>query len=149
MAIAAMSSTNTVKVRLEDWFLAEIRSWPIAPAGWIADRDRRYPLSPLGLIFGCAQAGIDVLARSLSDRQIDHNITCQLTAQLDQLQTAAAAALTLGESSESAYSQKIALRGRAIALMNRCAQAAIIATSGAANALDHPAQRVLRRIAGV
>ncbi|WP_121968145.1 acyl-CoA dehydrogenase family protein [Leptolyngbya sp. BC1307] len=139
MAIAAMASTNTVKIRIEDWFLADDQMVAHRPAGWIAQRDRHYPLSPLGLIFGCTQAGIDVLVRSLSRRQIDHDITCQLTAQLDQLKTAAAAALTLGE---AAYSQKIALRGQAIALMNRCAQAAVIATSGAANALGHPAQRV-------
>ena len=139
MAIAAMASTNTVRVRIEDWFLAESQVVAHRPVGWVAQRDRRYPLSPLGLIFGCTQAGIDVLVRSLSRRQIEHDISGQLTAQLDQLKTAAAAALTLGE---AAYSQKIALRGQAIALMNRCAQAAVIATSGAANALSHPAQRV-------
>lgn len=141
MAIAAIASTNTVQVHLENWFLAHDQVVAHRPAGWIEQRDRTHPLSPLGLIFGCAQAGIDVLGRSLAHRQIEHDITHQLSTRLSRLQSAAAQALPLPE---AAYRQKIALRGRAIALMNSCAQAAVIATSGAANTLSHPAQRVYR-----
>ena len=68
-------------------------------------------------------------------------IAQQLTAQLDQLQAELPEITALPE---TAYAQKIVLRGRAISLMNTCAQAAIIAASGAANMLGHPAQRVYK-----
>ena len=45
---------------------------------------------------------------------------------------------------EEAFDQKMALRGRALALMNTCAQAAVVASSGAANVLSHPAQRIYK-----
>ncbi len=40
--------------------------------------------------------------------------------------------------------QHLTLRGGAIALSGRCAHAAITVSAGAANYLDHPAQRVYR-----
>ena len=141
MALFAMSATRTVSVQLQDWFLPKQQVVGVRPAGWIAKRDRANPLSPLGLIFGCTQAGLDSLQSSLDRRQIDGAIANSLTAQLDQLQAELPSTMALPE---AAYAQKIALRGRAISLMNTCAQAAIIAASGAANVLGHPAQRIYK-----
>ncbi|MGB3573524.1 MAG: hypothetical protein WBA01_15890, partial [Phormidesmis sp.] len=45
---------------------------------------------------------------------------------------------------EDAFAEKMALRGQAIALMQTSTMAATVATSGAANAIAHPAQRVYR-----
>ena len=141
MALFAMSATRTVSVQLQDWFLPHQQVVGVRPAGWIAKRDHANPLSPLGLIFGCTQAGLDSLQASLDRRQIDGAIADSLRAQLDQLQAELPEITALPE---TAYAQKIALRGRAISLMNTCAQAAIIAASGAANVLGHPAQRVYK-----
>ncbi|MEL6815874.1 MAG: acyl-CoA dehydrogenase family protein [Cyanobacteria bacterium J06598_3] len=139
MALSGMAATNTVRVRLADWFLAD--DWVIGtrPAGWLAQRDRANPLSPLGLIQGCTEAAQAVTSESLRRRQITHNIEPQLAAQTLELfaQTPKMVALPV-----EAYEQKVAFRGQAIALMNTCAQAAVIASSGAANALNHPARRV-------
>lgn len=148
MALFAMSATNTVSVQLQDWLLPDQQMVGLRPPGWIAKRDHTHPLSPLGLIFGCTQAGIDSLQASLERRQIDgamakpaKGIAHPLTAQLTQLQQELPKMLALPETT---YRQKLALRGRAILLMNTCAQSAIIAASGAANVLGHPAQRVYK-----
>ena len=79
------------------------------------------------------------MGESLRRRQITHSIEAQLAAQTLALfsQTPDMVALPV-----DAYGHKVAFRGQAIALMNTCAQAAVIASSGAANALNHPARRV-------
>lgn len=141
MALSAMPSTNTVRVQLEDWFLPADYVVSLRPAGWLEDRDYANPLSPLGLMFGCALAALDAAKQSLSHRHIHHDVVAQLTAKLNQLQAQLPVAVALPK---AAYDQKMALRGQAIALMNTCAQAAVIASSGAANAASHPAQRVYR-----
>ncbi|MEM9091405.1 MAG: acyl-CoA dehydrogenase family protein [Cyanobacteria bacterium P01_F01_bin.53] len=141
MALCAMAATNTVQVKLQDWFLPDEQVVGQRPAGWIAGRDHANPLSPLPLMFGCTQASLDVLMRSLTRRHIDHDIVQKLGSRLEGLIAAQAEAVNLPI---SAYSKKIALRGKAISLMNTSAQAAIISASGAANALSHPAQRVYR-----
>lgn len=139
MRLAAMSSTNTVTVQLDNWVLPAAQVVGHQPKGWIEQRDHANPLSPLGLIFGCAQAGIDVLGQSLKRRDISHNIVARLKLKLAQLQTALPKIAALPD---SAYPQKLAFRAEAITLMNTCSQAAVVASSGAANALEHPAQRV-------
>ena len=141
MALCAMAATNTVQVKLQNWFLPDEQVVGQRPAGWIAGRDRANPLSPLPLMFGCTQASLDVVARSLTRRRIDHPIAQHLSARLDALQSARSERVNLPI---SAYKEKITLRGKAISLMNTAAQAAIISASGAANALSHPAQRIYR-----
>lgn len=141
MALVAMPSTCTVRVRLEDWFLASSEVVGVRPVGWLERRDHANPLSPLGMMLGCAQAGIDSTRQSLLRRQIASEAALRLSAQLNELWLELPKALLLPT---SAYAQKMALRGRAIALMNTCAQAAVIAASGAANTEAHPAQRIYR-----
>ncbi len=141
MALAAMPSTNTVRVRLKDWVLPADCVVGMRPADWIESRDRANPLSPLGLIFGCVQAGIDSAEQSLARRQIEHKIIERLKTRLHQLQVELPGTFALPETD---YDRKMALRGRAIALMNTCAQTAVIAASGAANMTTHSAQRIYR-----
>ncbi len=141
MALAGMAASRTVEVRLENWFLADEQVVGMQPAGWIERRDRANPLSPMGLIFGCSQAGIDALKISLNRRSIDHAIAQQLALKLAWLQMDLPRVAAL---SGEAYAQKMALRGQAISLMNTCAQAAIIAASGAANLANHPTQRIYK-----
>jgi len=141
MDLAGMAATNTVEVRLENWLLAEDQVVGMRPAGWLEGRDRANPLSPLGLIFGCTQAGIDALKVALKRRGIDHAIAGQLALKLAWLQMDLPRVAAL---SGEAYPQKLALRGRAISLMNTCAQATVLAASGAANGVNHPAQRIYR-----
>lgn len=141
MPLAGMAATRTVEVQLKNWFLASEQVLGMRPVGWLEARDRANPLSPLGLIFGCTQAGIDALKVSLKRRGIEHAIAQQLALKLAWLKMDLPRVAAL---SGEAYPQKIALRGRAISLMNTCAQAAMIAASGAANLASHPTQRIYK-----
>ena len=125
MKLAGMTATSTVEVRLVDWWLAAARVVGMRP----------------GLIFGCAQAGIDALTVALKRRGIEHAIAQQLAMKLAWLKMDAPRVMAL---SGEAYAQKLALRGRAIALMNTCARAATLAASGAANGAEHPTQRIYK-----
>ena len=141
MALMAMSATRTVSLSLKNYFLPNEQVVNLRPAGWIAQSDRANPLSPLGLILGCAQAGVGIAARSLSKRQIQHPLPAQLQHQIDSLWVELPKRHALPV---EAYDQKVEFRGNAIALMNTCAQTAVLASSGAANAIGHPAQRVYK-----
>ncbi|MEL7051155.1 MAG: acyl-CoA dehydrogenase family protein [Cyanobacteria bacterium J06588_5] len=141
MQLSGLAATRTVEVEMKDWFLPKQDVLGMKAPGWIHGRDRANPLSPLGLIFGCSQAGIDVLTEALERRHIDHGIAQQLEQKLASLQTDLPKVNALPEQD---FSQKVAFRGRAISLMNTCAEAAIIASSGAANLTSHPAQRIYK-----
>lgn len=141
MNLMGMASTNTVSLSLEHYSLSDEQVLDIKPKGWIQSRDRANPLSPLGLILGCAQAGLDIATQSLSKRQIEHALLNQLQEQVERTHFELPKVYALPT---EAYAQKVALRGKAIALMNTCAQAAVLASSGAANMVGHPAQRVYK-----
>ena len=139
MAMMGMAATRTVRVVLNEWFLSAENVVGRRPAGWLTDRDRENPLSPLGMILGCAAAACRVLRDSLEKRQIDLDLPEQLLATTQQLADDWERISALPASD---YEKKMALRGQAIAHMNQCAQAAMIASGGAANALSHPARRI-------
>ena len=141
LALMGMAATGTVSVSLNNHFLANEQVVGIQAAGWIQSRDRANPLSPLGLILGCAQAGLDAATQLLSKRKISHPLLAQLQTQIEQIWLDLPKAHALPTAH---YSQKVALRGQAIATMNTCAQAAVLAASGAANTVSHPAQRVYK-----
>ena len=143
MAMAGMAATSTVRVQLHNWFLPEEKVLGTRPAGWLPQRDRANPLSPLGMILGCSVGACRVLKVAMQRRQMTDDFIEQLTAELQAEREQIEKALeTTAALPESAYEEKIALRGRAIAFMNQCAQAAMIAAGGAANGLHHPARRV-------
>ncbi|PZO10000.1 MAG: acyl-CoA dehydrogenase [Leptolyngbya foveolarum] len=141
MALMGMAATGTVSVSLSDYFLADEQVVGTRPAGWIQLSDRTNPLSPLGLVLGCAQAGLSVAAQSLSKRQIDHPLPAQLQARIEQTWVELP---KLHDLPTEDYQQKVNFRGEAISLMNTCAQTAVLAASGVANTVGHPAQRVYK-----
>lgn len=141
MALLGMSATSTVSLSLSDYFLPDEQVIDVKPKGWIQSSDRANPLSPVGLILGCAQAGLSVAIQLLAKRQIEHPLPAQLQQQIAQAWLALPKMHALPI---AAYDRKVALRGEAIALMNACAQAAILSGSGAANTTGHPAQRVYK-----
>ena len=141
MPLMGMAATKTVSLTLKAHFLSDEQVVGVRPKGWLQSRDRANPLSPLGLILGCAQAGLDVATASLAKRQIEHPLPPQLQGQIDQAWETLKTACKLPTAD---YARKVALRGEAIALMNTCAQTAVLASSGAANMVGHSAQRVYK-----
>jgi alkylation response protein AidB-like acyl-CoA dehydrogenase len=140
MPLAAMNATQTVSAELKDWFLPEDCVAAIQPDGAIRENDRTNVLSHSAFALGCAQAGLDIV-ESVRRTKPFLAIASAQAALSDQLEDCRTAIYTAAERS---FEEKLRLRVSAIELAVRCAHAAVVVSSGAANALSHPAQRVYR-----
>jgi alkylation response protein AidB-like acyl-CoA dehydrogenase len=144
MRLAAMAAANTVSADLENFFLPEDRVALIREVGWIQNNDQINIAQQGAFAIGCAQAGLDILARNAEKRHIGSAQEAFeiLSEELSRLKTLTDEART--RVSEETTEERLQLRAWQIDLAVRCAHAAVTSSSGAANSLDHPAQRVYR-----
>jgi alkylation response protein AidB-like acyl-CoA dehydrogenase len=93
---------------------------------------------------GCALGGLDVLEGAYERRKEPFLASTLETLQTEleacRAETAAAQMLAGEETTE----ERLRVRAWAVDLAFRCAQAAIVCSSGASNSLKHPAQRIYR-----
>jgi alkylation response protein AidB-like acyl-CoA dehydrogenase len=144
MRLAAMETAQTVTVDFEGFFVPESRIVMIKPAGWIRDNDQINIALQGSFAMGCAQAGLDIL-RTNAERRQNPRLRATLVALTDELAQSKARAEELRHQiSEETTPERLALRATQIDLCFRCAQAAVVSSSGGANYLSHPAQRVYR-----
>ena len=141
--LAVMSVTNTVSATLQNWFLASDRVITIKPPGFIVEKDEKNVLTHGFFALGCAWAAIDIIQQVWAEKQLAflQQIWQSLTQEVNNCQQAM---LEATASEEQSFSQKLQLRAQSINLANKCSQAAVVACSGAANYISHPAQRVYR-----
>ena len=146
MALAAMASTNTVRVALENWFLPKDQVVDIKSPDWLPQRDRQGVLKAASFALGCAQASLDLWAMALEHKgwQSLRPAHEHLQSAVDHCLDTCLQAIDTPDPSTSAITHRHQLRAHAVALAGRCAQAVIAAIGGAANALSHPAQRLYR-----
>ncbi len=144
MRLAAMMAAGTVAVDLDGFFLPDERTIAIRPAGWIAQNDEINIAQQGSFALGCSQAGIDVLAGNAARRKLEfaERARARLQAERDAIREEAEG--WMGKASGENVAERLDLRARMIDLMVRCAHAAVVSSSGAANSLDHPAQRIYR-----
>jgi alkylation response protein AidB-like acyl-CoA dehydrogenase len=144
MELAAMGSANTVSVRFEGFMLPELRVAFIRPAGWIKNNDQINIALQGHFAIGCAQAGIDVV-RGAAERRGACFLAEAADALQAELETCRQATADAQKSvDEETTEERLNVRAWAIDLAARAAHAAVTASSGAANSLDHPAQRIYR-----
>ena len=151
MRLAAMESAMTVSAEFENWFVPDEDTAFIKPADWIKTNDLINIALQGHFALGCAQGGLDVLKSVAEKRGADFILSAyeKLASELAQCKAATAAAQeAVGDSDqaqpESVMQRRLHVRAWAIDLTVRCSHAAITASSGAANSLDHPAQRLYR-----
>lgn len=130
--LAAFTPAGTVTLDFDDHRVANDQVLALAPADWVAAKDRLSVAAQGMFALGCARAALDVVG--------DHPPGPALTAGLDAVRTELLARVDDGEH----YAQALSARGRAIAWMGRCAHAAVTASAGSANLAHHPAQRIWR-----
>ncbi|KAM3092195.1 acyl-CoA dehydrogenase family protein [Phormidesmis sp. 146-35] len=142
MPLAAMNSTQTVAAHLTEWILPDSEVVFVQPAGAIHQSDRLNVLNSSFFALGCAQAGLDLLEASSRSKPflLIAPALESLSQELNDCRHQVYAAQQQGES----FEEKLRLRVWAIDLANRCAQAAVTVSSGAANSKYHPAQRIYR-----
>jgi alkylation response protein AidB-like acyl-CoA dehydrogenase len=144
MRLASMASANTVTVDFESYFVPEARIAAIREPGWIRNSDQINIAMQGSFALGCAQAGLDILLRNAERRVLGfaRDAHDRLAAELARLKIETEDARR--DVREETTRERLRLRARQIDLMVRCAHAAVASSSGAANSLDHPAQRVYR-----
>lgn len=144
MKLAAMESANTVTVDFEDFFMPSERVVFTQPAGWIKRNDQINIALQGYFAMGCAQAGLDVLETNAERKPLPFlkEAMASLTAELNACRAATQAAQA--DANEETTQDRLNVRAWAIELAVRCAHAGVTASSGAANSLYHPAQRVYR-----
>jgi alkylation response protein AidB-like acyl-CoA dehydrogenase len=144
MQLAVMQAANTVTVDLESFFVPEEQVAFIQPAGWIQRNDMINVALQGHFAIGCAQAGIDILDQVARKKNL--RFLCKaadsLQAELDRCRETTKQAQA--QANEETTQERLHVRAWAIDLAVRCAHAAVTASSGAANSVKHPAQRVYR-----
>jgi alkylation response protein AidB-like acyl-CoA dehydrogenase len=142
LALAAMNSTHTVTAELREWFLPHSQVVGVKPASAVFKGDRSNVLHHSFFALGCARAGLDVLATAYRVKQQPF-VQAAYNA-LDRELSECRNAIRSAAAEPDTFDDKLRLRAWAIELAVRCAHAAVTASSGAANSLTHPAQRVYR-----
>lgn len=145
MRLAAMDAARTVTADLDRHRVPAERVVAIKPDGWVRDNDLINIALQGAFAVGCAQAGLDVLARAIAKRRLDfaQGPLERLQGELDECRAQMRAAQA-ASADDATTAEKLRLRAWAIDLAARCAHAGVTASSGAANSLDHDAQRVYR-----
>ncbi|MBX3118084.1 MAG: acyl-CoA/acyl-ACP dehydrogenase [Fimbriimonadaceae bacterium] len=144
MRLCAMESAQTVGATLRDWFIPDSLILFIKPSEWARRNDMINIVLQGHYAIGCARAGLDVLERNAEKKPLPF-LPVTYSALLEEFGACRAA---MGKAQESGLDvvtdEKLRIRAWAIELAVRCAHAAIVSSSGAANIITHPAQRIYR-----
>lgn len=140
MMLAAMASTQTVAVDIDQWFLPQEKVVFIKPPNWIETVSRNTVLSHSSFALGCARGGLDWVGRMAKHRQ--SKAIEQTWEHLDRELEDCRQAIFREIDTESSFSTQLHLRAQAIYLASRCTYAAITVSGGSANIQDHPALRL-------
>ncbi len=144
MQLAAMETANTVSVEFKNFFLPVEKVVFIQPSNWIRNNDQINIALQGHFALGCAQAGLDILLTNADKKPLPflkeaHDALAEeLKACREETKRAQATP------TEETTQERLNVRAWAIDLAVRCAHAAITSSSGAANSIHHPAQRVYR-----
>lgn len=144
MRLAAMEAAQTVTADLEGWLLRDEDVVFVKPAGWIQANDEINIALQGHFAIGNALGSLDVLrvAAERKGNPVLADALKALEAELESCRVATARAQV--QASAANREERLQVRAWAIELAVRCAHAAIAATSGGANQLSHPAQRLYR-----
>jgi len=142
MRLASMEVAQTVSGEFIDFAVPEDDILYVRPGNWIHQNDliNLALQSPFSL--GCAQAGIDVMRDAFAKKPIAAIATAAdaLESELERCRDEAYGAMEDKGDTE----RSLNARAWAIHLAGRCAHAAVAASSGAGNSMQHAAQRVYR-----
>lgn len=144
MKLAAMETAMTVTVDFSGFFVPDSRVAFHRPAGWIKNNDQINIALQGHFALGCALAGLDILERNATKRgqAVLQSVHAELLGEVERCREATLAAQQ--DLSEETTPERLRVRAWAIDLAVRCAHAGVASSAGAANSIDHPAQRVYR-----
>ncbi len=144
MELAAMGTAMTVTATFERFFVGDEKVAFVRPAGWIQNSDMINIALQGHFAIGCAMAGIEVLRGNAEKKPLPflHEALDKFEGELAQLRATTAQAQKSAD--DSTTPERLKVRAWAIDFAVRCAHAAIASSSGVANSIRHPAQRIYR-----
>ena len=143
LELIAITATNTVTAKLENWWLEKDLVLEIKPKDSIHNSSRKNIIQHGFMALGCAYAALDILQQVYQKKKLEF-IQESWQSLREEVRDCESEMFNSLTSKEISYESKLKLRSRAIKLAQSCSQAAIIASSGAANYVNHPAGRVYR-----
>lgn len=139
MRLAAMQAAQTVTADVTDWFLPDSDVAFVQPHGWIHANDMVNVTLQSWFALGCARAGLELVRQAAEKRQ-----NPQVKAAFDSLDAELVECRQRTSELDRPLEERLAIRAQAIDLASRCALAGVAVSGGAANSVDHPAQRIYR-----
>lgn len=143
--LCAMGASATAEVICDAWFVPEEHRLWESDRETMRQNDRNGVLGPTAMPLGCAAGSVRVL-RETAERRRMPAVERSAGRFAEELGRARAEVTEWSErfSDGGFFEQGVRIRAWCIALAVRAAHAAVTASSGAANTLAHPAQRLYR-----
>lgn len=139
MLLAAMEPAQTVTAEVTGLFIPDTNLVSTRDSDWAHRNDLINVTLQAFFALGNCQASLDVLA-SVAERRKAEFLDSSLASFRREWESCLAQVSAPPESIED----RIRIRAWAIELMGRLAHAAVVVSSGAANSVSHPAQRIYR-----
>jgi len=143
--LCAMNASATVTLTCDDWFIPQEHWLSESDRETMRKNDRNGVLGATAMPLGCAAASVRVLCEAGERRSIP---AIHRAAESFGREWEDAKGQVLDWNKRSAepefFENAVRIRAWCIELAVRAAHAAVTASSGAANTLSHPAQRLLR-----
>jgi alkylation response protein AidB-like acyl-CoA dehydrogenase len=144
MKLAAMETAQTVSVKFSRFFVGDEALAFIRPTGWIRNSDMINIALQGHFAIGLVEAAIDVLRLNATKKPAAFlsETVDRFELELRALRDATAEAQKSAD--EETTDERLSVRAWAIDLAARASHASVAASSGAANSIRHPAQRIYR-----
>ena len=145
LALCAMNASATVELTLTDWFIPAAHRLSESDRETMQRNDRNGVLGATAMPLGCAAAAIRLLGATAEKRPIPAIRRAAQAFAEEWAEVESQLDLWNGRGAEPEFfANAVRVRAWCIELALRAAHAAVTASSGAANLLSHPAQRLLR-----
>jgi alkylation response protein AidB-like acyl-CoA dehydrogenase len=144
MSLTAMQAAQTVTAELDQLFVPESKVAFVKNPGWMKANDAFNITLQGHFAIGCAMAGLDVVRSNQELRGIAFLSETAQKLQRELEECRQSLVDSQRDFGEDTAPERLRKRGWAIDLMMRCAQSAVVSSSGAANYAEHPAGRILR-----
>ena len=145
LPLCAMNASATVELTLDGWF--------VPAAHWLSEsdretmrvNDRRNILGAAPMPLGCAKASVRLLCETGEKRGIPAVVRAAAALQSEWAELKATVEARSGAADHAeSFAKALETRAWCIDFAGRAALAAVSASSGGANSVRHPAQRLLR-----
>ena len=145
LRLSAMNASGTVEITWENWFIPEAHLLSESDRETMQRNDRNGVLGGTALPLGCAEACVRLLQQTAENRSITaiRRAADSFAAELQDARSQTKE-WNQRQSEYDFFPRAVQIRAWCIELAMRAAQATVAASSGAANSVTHPAQRLLR-----